>query len=105
MTAGSCFVTLLVTFVFNWVTNRPKKRREREEKERVRREQEQAKFREELKADVQDVHNEALKQNDACKRQHECLARIVSDIQKTNKAQNTGLQTVLKDLLKIRYLE
>lgn len=105
MTAGTCLVTLIVTFVFNWFTNRPKIRRQREEEERKRREQEQEKFRAELKADVQDVHNEALKQNDACKRQHECLATIVSDIQKTNRAQNLGLQAVLKDVLKIRYLE
>lgn len=105
MTAGSCLVTLVVTFIFNWVTNRPKKRKEMEEKERIKREQEQAKFREELKADVEEVHNEALRQNDDCRRQHQCLAQIVADIQKTNKAQNLGLQTVLKDLLKIRYLE
>ena len=30
--AGTCFATLLVTFVFNWFTNRPKKRREEEAK-------------------------------------------------------------------------
>ena len=29
----------------------------------------------------------------------------MGDIQNTNKAQNIGLQAVLKDLLKIRYLE
>lgn len=105
MTAGSCFVTLFITFLFNWVTNRPKIRREQEAKERQKREEAQEKFRAELKADVQAVHDEASKQSDQCKQDHQCLAKIVGEIQKTNKAQNLGLQTVLKDLLKIRYLE
>lgn len=105
MTAGSCFVTLFVTFLFNWVTNRPKIKREQEAKERQKREEEQEKFRRELKADVQAVHDEASQQSDRCKQDHQCLVKIVKDIQATNQAQNAGLQSVLKDLLKIRYLE
>ena len=105
MTGGTCLVTLIVTFIFNWVTNRPKVRREREEEERKKREEQQEKFRAELKADVQAVHDEASKQNDQYKQEHKCLSKIVLDIQNTNKAQNLGLQVVLKDVLKIRYLE
>jgi flagellar biosynthesis/type III secretory pathway M-ring protein FliF/YscJ len=105
MTAGTCLVTLLVTFVFNWFTNRPKIRRQREEEERKKREQEQEKFRAELKADVQAVHDEALKQNDQHKQEYKSLSKIILDIKNTNKIQNLGLQAVLKDVLKIRYLE
>lgn len=104
MTAGTCLVTLLVTFVFNWFTNRPKIRKQREEEERKKREQEQEKFRAELRADVQAVHDEASKQNDQYKQEHKYLSKIVLDIQNTNKIQNLGLQAVLKDVLKIRYL-
>ena len=105
MTAGSCFVTLAVTFIFNWITNRPKAKKQEREQEREERKQEQAEFREELLQDVKAVRDEANKQNEDCQRDHKCLAKIVGEIQKTNLAQNVGLQSVLKDLLKIRYLE
>ena len=105
MTAGTCLVTLLVTFVFNWFTNRPKIRRQREEEERKKREQEQEKFRAELKADVQAVHDEASKQNDQHKQEYKSFSKIILDIKNINKIQNLGLQAVLKDVLKIRYLE
>lgn len=105
MGGASCLITLVVTFIFNWITNRPKLKREQEEKERKKREEEQARFRAEVKADVQAIKDETLKQNDDCKHDHQCLAKIVGEIQQTNKAQNFGLQSVLKDLLKIRYCE
>lgn len=98
MGGASCFITLLVTFIFNYITNRPKKQREKREKEL-------SELRSEFKQAVQEVRDEASKQSDDCKNDHQCLARIVSEVQKTNKAQNAGLQSVLKDLLKIRYLE
>lgn len=98
MTAGSCLVTLAVTFLFNWLTNGPKRLKERRRKE-------MDEFRAEVKKSVEEVRAEALRQNDDCKKDHTCLAKIVGDIQLTNKAQNLGLQAVLKDLLKIRYLE
>lgn len=98
MTGGTCLVTLLVTLIFNWVTNGPKRMKERRRKE-------MDEFRAEVKKSVEEVKEEANKQSDQCKNDHLCLSRIVGDIQTTNKAQNIGLQAVLKDLLKIRYLE
>ena len=98
MGGASCLITLIVTFIFNYVTNRPKKVKQA-------RQEELNKLRDELKQAVQEVKNEASKQSDDCQKDHQCLAKIVGGIQKTNLAQNAGLQAVLKDLLKIRYLE
>lgn len=98
MTGGTCLVTLIVTFLFNWATNGPKRLKERRRKE-------MDEFRAEVKKSVEEVKEEANQQSDQCKNDHHCLAKIVGDIQTTNLAQNVGLQAVLKDLLKIRYLE
>ena len=98
MTGGTCLVTLLVTLLFNWVTNGPKRLKERRRKE-------MDEFRAEVKKSVQEVKEEANQQNDQCKHDHQCLSKIVVSVQKSSEAQNAGLQAVLKDLLKIRYLE
>ena len=105
MTAGSCFITLLVTFIFCWITNKTKVKMEKAKKERAERKAENDEFREELRKMVQSVHDESNKQNADCQRDHQCLAKLVAQIKETNIAQNKGLQAVLKDLLKIRYLE
>lgn len=103
--AGTCFATLLVTFVFNWFTNRPKKRREEEAKREEQRKIELKELKEELLAKIEEVKQERITEREACGRDHIGLVNLVTDIQRTNKAQNIGLQAVLKDLLKIRYLE
>ena len=105
MTAGSCFITLLITFIFNWITNRPKIKREQAKKDRAQRKAEEDEFREELRQMVQSVHDESNKQSEDCQKDHQCLAKLVAKIEETNRAQDKGLQAVLKDLLKIRYLE
>ena len=98
MTGGTCFVTLLVTLVFNWLTNGPKRLRERRRKE-------MDEFRAEVKKSVQEVKEEANQQSDQCKNDHLCLARIVGDIQNTNKAQSEGLLALLRDILKTQYVK
>lgn len=103
--AGTCFATLLVTFVFNWFTNRPKKRREEEAKREEQRKIELKELKDELLAKIEEVKQERITEREACGKDHIGLVNLVTDIQRTNKAQNIGLQAVLKDLLKIRYLE
>lgn len=105
MTGGSVFVTLLVTFIFNWVTNRPKERKEEEARKEQQRQQELEDMKKELLTKIEEVKQERIAEREACGKDHESLVGLVMDIRKTNQAQNLGLQSVLKDLLKIRYLE
>lgn len=91
--ALGCLVSLIVTALWN----RPSKLK----KERQKQINDIAT---EIKKTVDDVRHEASQQSDACKKDHECLAKIVGSIQRTNMAQNNGLVAVLRDLLKIRYL-
>lgn len=103
--AGTCFATLLVTFIFNWFTNRPKKRREEEEKKEAERKKELTDMKEELLSKIEEVKQERIAEREACGKDHLSLVKLVTDIQKSGQATNAGLQAVLKDLLKIRYLE
>ena len=105
MTAGTCLVTLLVTFIFNWITNRPAVKAKKEEKERQKRQEELDQLKDNLLKAIDEVKSEKIRERAACQEDHCALVKIVKDIQATNKAQNAGLQSVLKDLLKIRYLE
>ena len=105
MTGASVFVTLLVTFIFNWVTNRPKERREEEAKKEQQRQQELEDMKKELLDKIEEVKQERVIEREACGKDHLSLVKLVTDIQTSNTAQNIGLQAVLKDLLKIRYLE
>lgn len=99
--AGTCFATLLVTYFFNLWTNRPKRKKEEEAK----RKQELEKVKNELLSKIEEVKQERIAEREACGKDHLGLVKIVTEIQNSNHAQNIGLQAVLKDLLKIRYLE
>ena len=103
--AGTCFATLLVTYFFNLWTNRPKKKKEEKAAEEARRKQELETVKNELLEKIEEDKQERKAEREACGKDHIGLVALVTDIQKTNKAQNIGLQAVLKDLLKIRYLE
>lgn len=103
--AGTCFATLLVTYFFNLWTNRPKKKKEEEEKKEARRKQELETMKKELLTKFEEVKQERIQEREACGKDHLSLVKLVTDIQTSNTAQNIGLQAVLKDLLKIRYLE
>ena len=103
--AGTCAATLIVTYVFNWLTNGPKKRKEEEEKKEQQRKQEREATKQELLAKIEEVRQERIAEREACGKDHVGLLSLVDKLQKTNDAQSAGLQSVLKDLLKIRYLE
>lgn len=102
---GTCFATLLVTFIFNWVTNRPKKKKEEEARKEQQRQKELADMKQELLTKIEEVKQERIMEREACGKDHGGLVSLVADILDTNRAQNSGLQAVLKDVLKIRYLE
>lgn len=104
MTAGTCLVTLLVTFIFNWVTNRPAVKEKKEEKERQERQEELDQLKDNLLKAIDEVKSEKIGQKGAYQENYSALVKIVKNIQATNKAQNAGLQSVLRDLLKMRYL-
>ena len=116
MTAGTCLITLLVTFIFNQIVNRPaKKKREREEEEK-RLNNKLDIIKQGLQESFNTLKQEVIEERKGCKSDHCSLVKLVHDIQsnmkknqvKANKAnliQNAGLQSVLRDLLKIRYLE
>lgn len=103
--AGTCAATLIVTYVFNWLTNGPKKRKEEAEKREQQQKQEREATKQELLAKIEEVKQERITEREACGKDHLGLVKLVTDIQASNVAQNVGLQAVLKDLLKIRYLE
>lgn len=105
MTAGTCFVTLLVTFIFNYIINKPKQKKEEEAIKEKERKQELIDMEQRISSQIEEVKQERIAEREACCKDHISLVNLVTDIQKTNKAQNIGLQAVLKDLLKIRYLE
>ena len=116
MTAGTCLITLLVTFIFNWITNRPAIKRKEKEKQEAKQKEILDKLKSELQQSVDNLKEEVMEERKGCKSDHCSLVKIINKIQEdmknnqhdvmlSNKAQNAGLQSVLKDLLKIRYLE
>lgn len=116
MTAGTCFITLLVTFLFNWVTNRPAKKKKEKEDEEKRLNNKLDVIKQGLQDLVEKLKEEVIEERKGCKSDYCSLIKIINKIQEdmkknqhdvmiSNKAQNAGLQSVLKDLLKIRYLE
>ena len=105
MSGGSVFISLIVTYVFNRITNRPKERKEEMEKREKEHKLQLEEMEERLKSSIEEVRQERIRERDQCGKDHTGLVKLVTDIQQSNKATNVGLQAVLKDLLKIRYLE
>ena len=116
MTAGSCFITLLVTFIFNWVVNRPAKKKKEKEEEEKRLNNKLDVIKQGLQELVEKLKEEVIEERKGCKSDHCSLVKIINKIQedmkknqlkadRTSELQNASLQSVLRDLLKIRYLE
>ena len=59
----------------------------------------------ELLDKIEEVKQERITEREACGKDHTELVKLIVKIQDENKAQSIGLQSVIKDLLKIRYLE
>ena len=116
MTAGTCLITLLVTFIFNQIVNRPAKKRKEKEAEEKRLNDKLEVIKQGLQNSVDKLKEEVIEERRGCKSDHCSLVKLVHEIQinmkknqmkmdKANLIQNAGLQSVLRDLLKIRYLE
>ena len=91
-TVITVLVSLIITFVFNGIVNRPKKRRQEEEKRQADREQ--------FKTDILDNMTQAnQKIYEELKRHSAADEEIRADLQLCK----LGLQTVIKNTLKIRY--
>ena len=105
MTGGTCLITLIVTFIFNSIVNRTAKKKAEKKEEENKRKEELFALKKELIEVINDIKARTVEEREGCKKDHCSLVGLVKDIQTTNKAQNAGLQSVLKDLLKIRYLE
>lgn len=111
-TAVTCFITLLVTFIFNWVVNRPAKKKKEKEIEKQERAEELNKIKEELNKIMQELRDDVTEERAGCKKDHCSLVTLIKTMQeKLTKSEmmdialSNGLQSVLRDLLKIRYLE
>lgn len=114
MTGGTCLITLAVTYIFNWVTNGPKRRKEREEK--------QAKHIEEVMAaavkDVEEKMNYTLsvyaksredsikerkKLYDTMDKINTVLDERLTALEESNKVQAHGIQMLLRNKIKEIY--
>lgn len=99
--AGTCFATLLVTYFFNMWANRPRKRQEEE----ARRKQELENMKKELLEKIEEVKQERIAERQACGQDHQVVLTQLSQIQSDNQLQMEGLQAVIKNDLKVRYLK
>lgn len=114
MAGGTCLITLAVTYIFNWVTNGPKRRKEREEK--------QAKHIEEvMAASVKDVKEKmdyilsiyAKSREDSIKERKKLYDTIdkinivlderLTALEESNKVQAHGIQMLLRSKIKEIY--
>ena len=102
---GSALISSIIGYLFNYVVNRPKQKKLEKEKEKKERQEELLALKTELIEVINDIKAKTVEEREGCKKDHCSLVGLVKDIQSTNRAQNAGLQSVLKDLLKIRYLE
>ena len=101
---GSALISSIIGYLFNYVVNRPKQKKLEKEKEKKERQEELLTLKTELIEVINDIKAKTVEEREGCKKDHCSLVGLVKDIQSTNRAQNAGLQSVLRDLLKIRYL-
>lgn len=105
MTGGTCLVTLVVTFVWNWIVNKPKQKKEEEAKKEQQRKEEASQLRTELLEAIDNVRKERVEERVACGKDHTELMKTIHKIESDGELRKAGLQAVIKDLLKIRYIE
>ena len=105
MTGASVLVTLLVTFVFNYVVNKPKEAKKRREEEKAEMKAEMDNFKKEMKGVVEDLKTARTHERELCCEDHKEVLKRLDSISAENKTQSAGLQSVIKNNLKVRYLK
>lgn len=91
-------LTGILTAITSWLINRPKKWKQRQEEEAAARKKELEDFKNEIKEAVQE-----LKEDKVCGKEHKEVLDRLDSIQADNEKMKRGLQTVLRNDLKIRY--
>lgn len=105
MTGGTCFITLFVTFVFNWVTNGPKRKKAKEEAQRKEQEHRLKELEERMNKRFDEVVQLRAEERRACGQDHQVVLGKLDKIDEDNELTKEGLQAVIKNDLKIRYLK
>lgn len=108
--AGTCAATLIVTYLFNWFTNRPKKRREEQEKQKQAIREDIGKVEAAVTEKVDDLVNILAKsRTDSIKEREKLYATIgavesrLDNLETINKLQASGLQMLIRNKLREIY--
>ena len=123
MGGASCLITLVVTGIYTWVTNGPKRKKEREKQQQQREEEQMHRFEETMNASVKNVNdkmdyilsiyaksredsiNERKKLYDTIEKINLSIDERMSIMEEMNKKQSHGIQVLLRRELKKLYQE
>ncbi len=101
----TCLTTLTITFIFNWVINGPKRKRDEDKKRREEENKRFADFEERINKRFDEANHLRVSERKAYKDDHFKVMSNLEQIQAENKLQMEGLQSVIKHDLKVRYLK
>lgn len=97
------FCSTIVVAIATYIVNSPKRREARREREAQAYQAELDHFKNEIQQLVASAREERSKERSACGREHSEVINRLDAIAEENKLQSHGLQTVLRNTLKLRY--
>ena len=101
----TCLLALVITTVFNWVLNRPKQKKKEKEKEQKELDAKLQAMEDRMNNRFDEVVQLRADERKACGQDHKIVMDKLAQIQDSDKLQMEGLQAVIKNDLKIRYLK